>query len=235
MQPAIVAALAPCHACRSRQAVVRHVPLAAGSRATGTTSHGCTREEPRSQPSSARSGSSARQPSSRPQHAGAGQLTENFLFDMRRGSLPKVLSTLRSLADGVSAGSNTHLTGRVLSECSESRRSGMRNSRFGRHFLDLSYMASASVVIAILSLPSVCTEGRAHDGDLHDSEVLGAGRTPDAAQAARMQVRLDTGHVLPVCLRLLNSAREQTKRVALCEPVVLQLDSPQGCCLLQVS
>ena len=43
-----------------------------------------------------------------------------------------------------------------------------------------------------------CTEGQARDGDLQDSAVLGAGRTPDAAQAARMQVRLDTGHVLPV-------------------------------------
>jgi len=52
----------------------------------------------------------------------------------------------------------------------------------------------------------VRAEGRAHDNDFHDSVVLGAGRTPDTAQAARMQVRLDTGHVLPVSHGLLYRA-----------------------------
>ena len=56
--------------------------------------------------------------------------------------------------------------------------------------------------------------GHTHDSGLSDSAVLGAGRTPNAAQAARMQVRLDTGHVLPVrdsplrpmCIQLSQSA-----------------------------
>ena len=54
-----------------------------------------------------------------------------------------------------------------------------------------------SVVIAIHRQSSVCVDGRTHDNS-HNSAVLGAGRTPDVMQPARMQVRLDTGHVLPV-------------------------------------
>ena len=37
-----------------------------------------------------------------------------------------------------------------------------------------------------------------HDGRAQDSIIQGAGHTPNRRQTARMQVRLDTGHVLPV-------------------------------------
>lgn len=96
--------------------------------------------------------------------------------------------------------------------------------------LHMSPTAPVSTLVAVLSRPSVHAEGRSHDNDLHDSEVLGAGRTPDAAQAARMQVRLDTGHVLPVSLGLLQIACSN-HQVSLCVGVLCTGVLLMACCL----
>ena len=81
-----------CHICQPQSTAILDVScLPAGSKAIGITLHGCTREGPRSQPSSAKSASSARQPSSRPQNAGAGQRMGSFPSDMQPGSLQQVV------------------------------------------------------------------------------------------------------------------------------------------------
>lgn len=55
------------------------------------------------------------------------------------------------------------------------------------------------------------------------TEVTGVGRTPNVSESAKMQVQLETSHVLPVCLTnkaavtLLSCAHLGLSRVTLCE------------------
>ena len=197
---------ASCDIWRPSMAVQGVCFLPVGSKVIGITSHGCTREGPRSQPSRARSGDSARQPSSRPQDTGAGQLTGSSPSDMRPGSLPQVL--LYCFCN-LLIRKNDRTSKRSGILC---RAVGVGHAQFhaDRAVLQHAPQQMRRLCCARLSVglsrPSVPAEGRAHDNDFHDSVVLGAGRTPDTAQAARMQVRLDTGHVLPVSLGLIYRA-----------------------------